>query len=66
MDLAKRAGLKGIQEWLSYYYKSPMVSKGLYAEHNLFIQEMKLKNTLRMLMGEEQVTHVDPEYYEQT
>lgn len=63
-DLAKRAGMKGIQEWLSFYYKSPLTAKGLYPEHNLFIQEMKLKNTLRFLMGEEQITHLGLEYYE--
>lgn len=63
-DLAQRAGMKGIQEWLSFYYKSPMVAEGLYPEHNLFIQEMKLKNTLRYLMGEEQITHLGIEYYE--
>ncbi|MBI2091496.1 MAG: inositol-3-phosphate synthase [Deltaproteobacteria bacterium] len=62
-DFAKRAGLKGIQEWLSFYFKSPMVAPGLYAENNLFIQEMKLKNTLRYLMGEEQITHLGMEYY---
>lgn len=64
MDLAKRAGMKGIQEWLSFYYKSPMTAAGLYPEHNLFIQEMKLKNTLRYLMGEEQITHLGLDYYE--
>ena len=64
MDLAKRAGMKGIQEWLSFYYKSPMTAEGLYPEHNLFIQEMKLKNTLRYMMGEEQITHLGIEYYE--
>ena len=64
MDLAKRAGMKGIQEWLSFYYKSPMVAEGLYPEHNLFIQQMKLKNTLRYLMGEEPITHLGVEYYE--
>jgi len=63
MDLAKRAGMKGIQEWLSFYYKSPMTAPGLYPEHNLFIQEMKLKNTLRYLMGEDQITHLGLEYY---
>ena len=63
-DLAQRAGMKGIQEWLSFYYKSPMTAPGLYPEHNLFIQEMKLKNTLRHLMGEEQITHLGLEYYE--
>lgn len=64
MDLAQRAGLKGIQEWLSFYYKSPMVAKGLYPEHNLFIQQTKLKNTLRHMMGEEPITHLGLEYYE--
>jgi myo-inositol-1-phosphate synthase len=64
MDLAQRAGMKGTQEWLSYYYKSPMTAPGLYPEHNLFIQEMKLKNTLRDLMGEELITHLGNEYYE--
>jgi len=64
LDLARRANLKGIQEWLSFYFKSPMVAEGLYPEHNLFIQEMKLKNTLRYLMGETQITHLGMEYYE--
>ncbi len=64
MDLAQRAGMRGIQEWLSFYYKSPMTAQGLYPEHNLFIQEMKLKNTLRYLMEEEQITHLGIEYYE--
>ncbi|MBI4224564.1 MAG: inositol-3-phosphate synthase [Deltaproteobacteria bacterium] len=64
MDLAKRAGMKGVQEWLSFYYKSPMVAEGLYPEHNLFIQQMKLKNTLRHMMGEEPITHLGTEYYE--
>ncbi len=63
-DLAQRAGMKGIQEWLSFYYKSPMVGAGLYPEHNLFIQEMKLKNTLRYLMGEDQITHLGLDYYQ--
>jgi len=63
-DLAQRAGMKGTQEWLSYYYKSPMTADGLYPEHNLFIQEMKLKNTLRDMMGEELITHLGNEYYE--
>ena len=64
MDLAGRAKMRGIQEWLSFYYKSPMTAPGLYPEHNLFIQEMKLKNTLRHMMGEEQITHLGKEYYE--
>lgn len=63
-DLAQRAGMSGIQEWLSFYYKSPMTAPGLYPEHNLFIQEMKLKNNLRYLMGEDQITHLGREYYE--
>jgi len=63
-DLAGRAGMKGIQEWLSFYFKSPQVAPGLYPEHDLFIQHTKLKNTLRWLMGEEQITHLGTEYYE--
>jgi myo-inositol-1-phosphate synthase len=62
-DFAHRAGMKGIQEWLSFYYKSPMVAAGLQPEHDLFIQQTKLKNTLRFLMGEEQITHLGLEYY---
>jgi myo-inositol-1-phosphate synthase len=57
-DLAQRAGLKGIQEWLSFYFKSPMSPEGVYPEHDVFIQLTKLKNTLRYLMGEEQITHL--------
>ena len=64
LDLAKRAGMKGIQEWLSFYFKSPMHAPQLYPEHDLFIQLMKLKNTLRHLMGEEQITHLGLEYYD--
>ena len=63
-DFAQRAGLKGIQEWLSFFYKSPMTAPGLQAEHDLFIQQTKLKNTLRHLMGEEQITHLGLEYYQ--
>ena len=63
-DFAHRAGLKGIQEWLSFYYKSPMAAAGLQPEHDLFIQQTKLKNTLRHLMGEEQITHLGLEYYQ--
>jgi myo-inositol-1-phosphate synthase len=62
-DFAQRAGMKGIQEWLSFYYKSPMVAPGLQPEHDLFIQQTKLKNTLRFLMGEDQITHLGLEYY---
>jgi myo-inositol-1-phosphate synthase len=64
MDLAKRAGMKGIQEWLSFYFKSPMTAPGLYPEHDLFIQLMKMKNTLRHLKGEELITHLGLEYYD--
>jgi len=63
-DLAHRAGLAGIQEWLSFYFKSPQHAPGLYPEHDLFIQQTKLKNTLRWMMGEEQITHLGVEYYE--
>jgi myo-inositol-1-phosphate synthase len=64
-DLAQRAGLGGIQEWLSFYYKSPQVAPGLHPEHDLFIQLTKLKNTLRWMMGEEQITHLGREYYDE-
>jgi myo-inositol-1-phosphate synthase len=64
MDLAKRAGFRGVQEWLSFYFKSPMAAKGLTPEHDLFIQSMKLKNTLRWMMGEELITHLGNEYYD--
>jgi myo-inositol-1-phosphate synthase len=67
LDLAQRTpelqGL-GIQEWLSFYFKSPMSAPGLYPEHDLFIQSMKLKNTLRHLRGEEMITHLGLEYYD--
>ncbi len=64
LDLAKRTGMSGIQEWLSFYFKSPMAAPGLYPEHDLFIQLMKLKNTLRYLRGEELITHLGREYYD--
>ena len=64
LDLAKRAGLSGIQEWLSFYFKSPQTAKGLYPEHDLFIQLTKLKNTLRWMMGKELITHLGREYYD--
>jgi len=64
LDLAQRAGLHGIQEWLSFYWKSPMTAPMLYPEHDLFIQQMKLKNTLRHLMGEKEITHLGLDYYE--
>ena len=63
-DLAQRAGMRGIQEWLSFYFKSPMTAPELYPEHDLFIQLMKLKNTLRYLQGEELITHLGNEYYD--
>ena len=63
-DFAQRAGMKGIQDWLSFYYKSPMAAPALQPEHDLFIQQTKLKNTLRHLMGEEQITHLGLEYYQ--
>ena len=63
MDLAKRAGLFGIQEWLSFYFKSPQHAPTVYPEHDLFIQQTKLKNTLRWMMGTEQITHLGMEYY---
>lgn len=64
LDLAKRAGMSGIQEWLSFYFKSPMTLPELYPEHDLFIQLMKLKNTLRYMRGEDQITHLGLDYYE--
>jgi myo-inositol-1-phosphate synthase len=64
LDLAGRTGMRGIQEWLSFYFKSPQHAPGLYAEHDLFIQLMKLKNTLRYLKGEELITHLGIEYYD--
>ena len=64
LDLAQRARLKGIQEWLSFYFKSPMCRPDLVPEHDLFIQHMKLKNTLRLLMGEEVIDHSGLDYYE--
>ena len=63
-DLAKRAGMHGTQEWLSFYFKSPMTSPQVYPEHDLFIQLMKLKNTLRHLQGEDLITHLGQEYYD--
>lgn len=62
-DLAKRAGMYGIQEWLSFYFKSPMTMPELYPEHDLFIQLMKLNNTLRYLQGEDLITHLGQDYY---
>ncbi|PYV27554.1 MAG: inositol-3-phosphate synthase [Acidobacteria bacterium] len=67
LDLAQRCpemARKGIQEWLSFYFKSPLCAPNLYPEHDLFIQLMKLKNTLRYLRGEELITHLGLEYYD--
>ena len=64
MDLAQRAGMRGVQEWLSFYYKAPMTAPGLYPEHDIFIQLMKLKNTLRWMQGEQLITHLGLEYYD--
>jgi myo-inositol-1-phosphate synthase len=64
LDLAKRAGFSGIQEWLSFYFKSPMHAPEIYPEHDVFIQLMKLKNTLRYMRGEELITHLGREYYD--
>src|ERR1700736_1880950 len=64
LDFAKRAGMHGIQEWLSFYFKSPMCAPELYPEHDLFIQSMKLKNTLRWIMGADLITHLGQEYYD--
>ncbi len=64
LDLAQRCGMKGIQEWLSFYFKSPMCAPEIYPEHDLFIQLMKLKNTLRYIKGEELITHLGLEYYD--
>jgi myo-inositol-1-phosphate synthase len=64
LDLAARSGLSGVQEWLSFYFKAPQTAPDLYPEHDLFIQHRKLKNTLRWLAGEEQVTHLGVEYYD--
>jgi len=64
LDLAHRAGMQGIQEWLSFFFKAPMVAPGLYPEHDIFIQLMKLKNTLRWMRGEDLITHLGLEYYD--
>ena len=64
LDLAKRAGRGGIQEWLSFFFKSPHVGAGHIAEHDLFIQHFRLKNTLRVLAGEEPITHLSENFAE--
>jgi myo-inositol-1-phosphate synthase len=63
IDLAKRCGMLGVQEWLSFFWKSPMTAPGLYPENDLFIQQTKLKNTLRYMMKEDLITHLGLEYY---
>lgn len=65
LDLAQRAGMKGVQEWLSFYFKAPQTAENLYPEHDIFIQLKKLKNTLRYMKGEELITHLGREYYEE-
>jgi myo-inositol-1-phosphate synthase len=65
MDLAARAGRSGVQEWLSFYFKSPQHGKDLYPENDLFIQHTKLKNNLRHMMGEDLITHLGTEYYDE-
>ena len=64
LDLAQRSGMKGVQEWLSFYFKAPQTAPGLYPEHDIFIQLMKLKNTLRHFKGEDLITHLGLEYYD--
>lgn len=64
LDLAQRAGMSGIQEWLSFYFKNPQHAPTVYPEHDVFIQQTKLKNTLRWMMGEDQITHLGMEYYQ--
>jgi myo-inositol-1-phosphate synthase len=64
MDLAQRAGMRGVQEWLSFFFKAPMTAPGLYPEHDIFIQLMKLKNTLRWMQGQQLITHLGLEYYD--
>ncbi|MDH3732829.1 MAG: inositol-3-phosphate synthase [Gemmatimonadota bacterium] len=64
LDLSARAGLSGVQEWLSFYFKAPQTAPDLYPEHDIFIQHWKLKNTLRWIAGEEQITHLGVEYYD--
>jgi myo-inositol-1-phosphate synthase len=64
-DLARRAGMSGIQEWLSFYFKSPQTAPGLRPEHDIFKQLAKLQNTLRHMMGEPLITHLGLDYYEQ-
>jgi myo-inositol-1-phosphate synthase len=64
LDLAQRAGMRGVQEWLSFYFKGPLHAPEVYPEHDIFIQLMKLKNTLRWMAGEDLITHLGLEYYD--
>ena len=64
LDLAQRAGMRGVQEWLSFYFKAPLHAPEVYPEHDIFIQLMKLKNTLRWMRGEDLITHLGLEYYD--
>ena len=65
MDLAQRSGMKGIQEWLSFYFKSPQTREGLTPIHDIFLQKIKFENRLRHLMGEDLITHLGLDYYEE-
>lgn len=65
LDLAKRSGMKGIQEWLSFYFKSPQTAKGLHPQNDVFKQLEKLENTLRYLRGEDLITHLGLDYYQE-
>ncbi|MET0464743.1 MAG: inositol-3-phosphate synthase [Chitinophagaceae bacterium] len=65
IDLAKRADMSGIQEWLSFYLKSPQTAEGLRPEHDIFKQLIKMQNTLRHLMGEDLITHLGLDYYQE-
>ena len=65
LDLAKRSGMSGIQEWLSFYLKSPQSAPGLNPQHDLFKQLAKLENTLRHIAGENLITHLGLDYYEE-
>ncbi len=65
MDLAQRAGMKGIQEWLSFYFKSPQTKEGLEPIHDIFLQKIKFENTLRFLMGETLINYLGLDYYDE-
>ena len=65
LDLAKRAGMSGIQEWLSFYFKFPQHARVLRAEHDIFKQLIKLQNTLRHMTGENLITHLGLDYYQE-